>query len=425
MQTRSTRRHFLLSSAFVATTPALFGQPLRMRGVAPGAKLNIAVIGLGIRARNIMKGSLLSEERVQIVAVCDVDRTRREHFKAMVDEQYETTDCSIYTDYRELLTRDDIDAVVIATPDHWHVTQALHAIAAGKDVYCEKPLTHTLHEGKVLMHAVKKHGTVFQTGSQQRSEYGHKFVQAVEYLRNGRIGELLNINVGVGDPPRACDLPGEDMEPGLDWDRWLGPAPLREYNSILSPRGVIGHYPAWRHYWEYSGGYQADMGAHHFDIVQWALGMDDSGPLEARPPRDGDPTRGATLHYASGVTVTHGGPSGATFIGTEGMIAVDRGRISSIPGNLFDTPIGDEDQHLPRNVSHMDDWIHCIENRATPIASAEVGARSAAVCQLLNLAYRHGRPMQWDPKEWRFVGDDQPREWMDYERRTGYELPSV
>jgi predicted dehydrogenase len=423
MQNRSTRRHFLMTSAAAAAVPTLFASPLLAHRRSPVEKLNVGVIGLGIRAGNLMKGHLLGDERVRIVAVCDVDRTRREHFKKLVDDKYGSADCVAYIEYRELLDREDIDAVVIATPDHWHVTQALHAIAAGKDVYCEKPLTHTLREGKLLIDAVKKHGTIFQTGSQQRSEFGHRFVQAVEYIRNGRIGEILNVNVGVGDPPRACDLPGEELEPGLDWNRWLGPAPEREYSSVLSPRGVIRHYPEWRSYWEYSGGKQADMGAHHFDIVQWALGADSGGPIEACPPRDGDPVRGATLHYANGVTVTHGGPSGATFIGTKGMIAVDRGRISSIPGNLFETAIAEEELHVPRNTSHMDNWIKCIEDRTAPICTAEIGARSAAVCQLLNLAYRHGRSMQWDPKAWRFVGDDQPREWMDYDRRADFELP--
>lgn len=414
-----------MSSAAAAAAPALLNRPLWARSRAINGKLNVGFIGLGIRARNVMNGYLLDEDRVRIVAVCDVDRTRRKHFKNMVDEKYESTDCATFVEYEELLAREDIDAVVITTPDHWHVTQALHAIAAGKDVYCEKPLTHTLREGKVLIDAVKKHGTVFQTGSQQRSEYGHKFVQAVEYIRNGHIGKILNVNVGVGNPPMACDLPGETLEPGLDWNRWLGPAPEREYNSILCPRGVISHYPAWRAYREYSGGYQADMGAHHFDIVQWALGADNAGPVEIRPPSSGHATRGATLHYESGVTVTHGGPNGATFIGTDGMIAVDRGRISAIPGKLFETPIADDALHIQRNVSHTDDWLRCIEERSTPICTAEIGARTAAVCQLLNLAYRHGRRLQWDPIAWGFVGEDQPHSWMDYDRRDEFKLPQV
>ena len=404
------RRAFLKTSAV--------GLPLILPGLAwarrsrANEQIRVGVIGMGIRARNVMNGYLLGHERIRILAVCDVDRTRREHFQAVVNEKAGNRDCAAYQDYQDLLARDDLDAVVITTPDHWHATMAIHAAQAGKDIYCEKPLTHTLEEGKRIIAAVRRHDRVFQTGSQQRSEYGHRFVDAVEAIRNGRIGKLLTAHVGVAGPPRPCDLPGEELEPGLDWDRWLGPAPARPYHSDLSPRGVIGHYPSWRAWWEYSGGYQADMGAHHFDIAQWALDADRSGPVEIHPPRDGDPERGVTMVYSNGARVIHGGPGGITFVGTEGTIQVDRGRLSSVPESVLAEPLPDDALRLPR-----------IDSRAEPICDVEVGARTAAVCQLVNLCYRSGRRLNWDPADWLFVDDAEADGWLDYGRRAGFELP--
>jgi len=415
------RRQFLKTSA-LGVPLVLPGAAWARRAVA-NEQIRIGIIGMGIRARNIMNGYLLGHERIRILAVCDVDRTRREHFKAVVDEKAGNGDCRAYVDYKDVLAREDIDAVVITTPDHWHATMCIHAAEAGKDIYCEKPLTHTLEEGKRIIAAVRKHDRVFQTGSQQRSEYAHRFVDAVDAVRSGRIGKVLTAHVGVAGPPAPCTLGSEPLEPGLDWDRWLGPAPTRPYHSDLSPRGVIGHYPSWRAWREYSGGYLADMGAHHFDIVQWALDMDRSGPVEILPPADGDPERGVTLVYESGVRVIHGGPSGATFIGTKGSVQVDRGRIHSEPGSILSEPYAEDARRLPRHDTHVNDWIRCIDSRAEPICDVEVGARTAAVCQLVNLCYQSGRPLRWDPVHWEFEHDPQANRWLDYQRRVGFELP--
>lgn len=389
--------------------------------IPPSEQITMGLIGMGIRGRSVMNRYFLGTPLVRILGVCDVDRNRREHFKEVIDKRQGNQDCVSYLDYRELLERQDIDAVMIATPDHWHVTQCLHATAAGKDIYCEKPLTHTLAEGKLLIDAVAKHQRVFQTGSQQRTEFGQRFVKAVEYIRSGRLGELLSVHVGVGDPPKPCDLGKEKMEPGLDWDRWLGPAPMRPYHSVLSPRGIIKHYPKWRHYNEYAGGGLADMGAHHFDIVQWALGEDAGGPVEALPPAVGTEMRGVRLRYANGLMVTHGGPSGATFIGTKGMIQVNRGRITSFPSKILKTPLDESDFHIPRHKNHGTDWLECIKSRRAPTCTAEIGARSAAVCHLANLAYHHGKPVRWDPVAWKFADDTDPK-LMDYDRRRAYRV---
>lgn len=416
---RPQRRQFLAAASALALSPSLGARAARVRA---NDRLQLGVIGIGIRGRNLMRRDFLANQGFQVRAVCDVDTQRREDGLARVHAAYENDDCVGYVDYRELLQREDIDAVVIATPDHWHTQQLIDACAAGKHVYCEKPLTLTLREAQLSMQVAQRYGTVFQTGSQQRTEFGQRFVRAAEYVRNGRIGRVLNVNVGVGPPSGWCDLPAEEPEEGLDWDRWLGPAPMRAYNSVLSPRGVHNHYPQWRRYREYAGGGMADMGAHHYDIVQWALRRDQSGPVRVLPPHDRELQRGASLVYDDGVVLTHGGPSGATFVGTEGVIHVDRGRLSSVPNNLLEAELGEEDERLPRRDGHAADWLAAVNEGTALTCGAEVGARSVAVCHLMNIAYWYGRELTWDPASWRFVDVEEANDWLDYERREGYEL---
>jgi len=423
----TSRRDFLALSASSLVVPALTPS-LAAAGAALGhqdpstARVTLGLVGMGIRGRAMLRRSFLPNDGFHVAAVCDVDTTRREDAGRTVDEHHGSQGCGQYGDHRELVARDDIDAVVIATPDHWHALQILDAIRAGKDVYCEKPLTLTLREAQLVSSAARSAGTVFQTGSQQRTEFSHRFVTACEYVRNGRIGEVLTVHVGVGDPPRACDLGAEDLEPGLDWDRWLGPAPERPYNSTLSPRGVHGHYPRWRDYREYAGGGLADMGAHHLDIAQWGLGMDSTGPVRVEPPQSQSAKRGAALVYANGARLVHGGPSGATFIGTRGVIHVDRGRLSSTPDSILKEELPEQAERLPRHSSHASDWLESLRTRTQTMCSAETGARSAALCQLLNLAYRHRRELDWNPQAWRFENDPEANTWLDYERRAGFDL---
>jgi predicted dehydrogenase len=402
------------------------------QAVPPSERITLGFIGMGVMNRDHLS-RFLKNDRVQVLAVCDVDTTRREHaHKTAIDAYAQriprgassvAPDVAEYVDYREMLARDDIDAVVISTPDHWHANQIIDACKAGKDIYCEKPLTLTIHEAQRVMECVRKHQRVFQTGSQQRTEFDGRFRTACEYVRSGRIGRVLNANVGVGSSSKWCDLAQENMEPGLEWNLWLGPAPMRPYNEILSPRGVHTHYPQWRQYREYSGGLLTDMGAHHFDIVQWALDMDASGPIEVHPPRMTGSDRGARVVYANGVEVTHGGPSGSTIVGTSGCIAVDRDRLTSIPSKILEEPLKDDDVHLPQAPDHHANWLDCIVSRQRPICDVEVGARSITVCHLLNLAYWHGRSLKWDPQAWRFVDEDEASTWVDYQRREGFELP--
>jgi len=423
-----TRRDFVRTSAAFAAPLVVHRSVLGLGGQSsPGSRLGLGMIGMGTMNYGHLKGFLGMGE-VQLLAVCDVDTTRRENAKKTADDAYAKKKdasykgCAAFNDYKELLSRKDIDAVCIATPDHWHMSIAMEAVKLGKDVYCEKPLTLTIHEAKLIIEFVRKYQRVFQTGSQQRSD--KEFLKACEYVRNGRIGKVSEVDVDVGGPSKPCDLGEEPMEPGLDWDRWLGPAPKRAYHSVLSPRGVHHHFPAWRNYREYSGGGMTDWGAHHFDIAQWGLGMDESGPVEIIPPEGGG-GKGVRFVYANGVVVTHGKGGGVTFKGDKGSIFVNRGKIRSDPETILQEPLTDKDVRLYKSPGHKQDWLACIKSRKDPICRAEVGARSVTVCHLGNLAYWNKRKLKWDPQKWEFVGDAEANAWLDRERRAPYLLPPL
>jgi predicted dehydrogenase len=393
---------------------------------APSERITLGFIGMGKMNLGHL-GRFLSYSDVQVLAVCDVDTTRREEAKKRVEDKYagdgSYQGCGAYNDYRELVARDDVDAVVIATPDHWHTHPIVDACKANKDIYCEKPLTLTIAEAKLSIDAVRKHDVVFQTGSQQRS--AREFRYACELVRNGRIGKIIRVNAAVGGPSKWCDLPEEDLEPGLDWNLWLGQAPMRPYHSILSPRGVHNHFPRWRAYREYSGGGMTDWGAHHFDIAQWGLGMDASGPVEIVPPSDEKAESGVRYVYANGVELIHGGPGGVNFVGTEGEIFVNRGKLASKPESIIKEPIGDDETHLYESPGHQRDWLDCIRSRKRPICDVEIGARSVTVCHLGNLVYWNRRKLRWDPAKWEFPGDAEANGWRDRPRRDPWQLPTV
>lgn len=392
---------------------------------APNSRITLGVIGTGKQGRHLLN-NFLNQPNTQVVAVCDVDTTRREHHQKLANEFYtiktgkEYKGCAAYAEFQELLARKDIDAVVIATPDHWHAYQAVAACRAGKDIYCEKPLSLTIHEARAMVEAARKHERVFQTGSMQRSS--KEFRTACELVRNGRIGTVKQIIVDVGGPSRPCDLPEEPLEPGLNWDLWLGPAPLRPYNSVLSPRGVHNHFPNWRNYREYSGGMMTDWGAHHFDIAQWGLGMDDSGPVEIIPPADPKATKGVRFIYANGVEMIHGQSGGVLFIGTEGKILVNRGKFEATPESLAAEPLGPNAVRLYNSYSHTKDFLDCVRSRKRPICDVEIGCRSVTVCHLGNLAYWNHRRLKWDPVKERFVGDEEANQWLDRPKRGGWQV---
>lgn len=420
---------------FVAGASAAIAAPMFVPSSAFGAneRITMGFIGVGKQNRGHL-GRMAGGRDTEVLAVCDVDTTRRQNAKKIVMDKAKKLErkdgkgCDEYIDFREITSRKDIDAVFIGTPDHWHAIPIIEACKSGKDIYCEKPLTLTIHEAHQVVKAVRKYKRVLQTGSQQRSEGNFRY--ACELVRNGRIGTIKEVEVNVGKPSKWCDLKEEKTEPGLDWDRWLGPAPKRVYNSILSPRGNHNHYPAWRNYREYSGGMMTDWGAHHFDIAQWGIGMDGSGPDEIIPPED--PKKGKGVRYiykktpvGDNVTVIHGGGGGVTFKGEKGTIVVNRGRLKSDPESIIKEPIKDSEIHLYKSPGHHKDFLNCMRDRKDPICNVDVGAGSVTVCHLGNLAYWNGRPLKWDPKKWEFIDDKEANSWRDRERRGDFQLPKV
>lgn len=428
-----TRRRFLQSAAATSVLSTPLAGAVRASSAA-NDRITLGLIGMG-RINNSHLRTFTGFDDVQIVAACDCVGSRLDHYSAMIDDIYAKKKKSgthkgvaKHRDFRELIARDDIDAVVIGTPDHWHAIPSIMACNAGKDVYCEKPLSLTIEEGRAMVNAARKNKRVFQTGSQQRSEFDGRFRLAAELVRNGRIGDLLTIHVGVGAPNRPCDLPTQPTPKDTDWDRWLGSAPWRGFNEILCPIGVHNHFPDWRLYREYAGGKLADMGAHHFDIAQWALGMDDSGPVEVIPPKDPNALSGLRFVYANGVEMVHGGPGGTTFTGTTGLIQVNRPELVTVPEEIAAEPVGEGEIRLENTGgaggSHKRNWINCIRSRKKPIADVEIGHRTATICHLANIAYELRRNLNWDPKKEQFVGDAEANARISRERRGEWMLES-
>jgi len=433
------RRRFLRQAATLAAAPLVL--PAWGAGEAPANRITLGFIGLGVQGRGLM-GGFLSRPGTQVIAVCDVDTHRREDGRKRVEDYYQGKSgadsyraCKMFEDFRELAALPGLDGVVVATPDHWHALTTIAAARAGKDVYCEKPLSKSVHESRAMVRAIRENRRVLQVGSMQRSM--REFRVACELVRNGLLGEIQHVDVTVGGPAVPCDLPEETAEPGLNWDLWLGPAPKRPYNSILSPRGVHNNYPDWRHYREYGGGAVTDFGAHHFDIAQWGLGMDESGPVRITPPADWKTAGfGVRMKYASGVELIHARVpqhNDITFYGNHGTVQVDRGRISVTIGDRSvergDRPLGQQlDQiekeflhdakvRLYRSRDHLADWLDTMRSRKPPICDAETGARTATVCHLTNLAYYNGQPMDWDPGREAFIHGTGDPAWLDVAHR--------
>lgn len=431
----STRRQFLKTSALVtAGAPFILKSVFASTGrIAPSDRITIGMIGFGRMARR-HANSFTNQPDTQVVAISDVADIRMEEGARQVNEFYaENSDtgnyngCSMHGDFREIIDRDDIDAVIISTPDHWHAIPSIMAANAGKHVYCEKPLCHTIREGRAVSEAVNRNGIKFQTGSQQRSEYEGRFRRAVELVRNGRIGKLHSIHVGVGSSPVLCDLPAEQLPEGIDWDRWLGPAPWRPFNQILCPTDVHDHFPNWRLYSEYAGGIMSDWGTHHYDIAQWALDMDRSGPVEIHPPAFGL-KGGLMFRYANGVKMYHGNDRNAvTFHGSEGEITVARGFLEATPESILEETPGAGELRLydPNQVSHKRNWLDCIKNGGRTVADAETGHRTNTICALANIGYLLQRSLEWDPKAEQFVDDTEANRYLDKIYRRPWTLEAA
>ena len=421
MTAKLSRRQFLerAATAVSAAVPLIIPASALGRAdrVAPSERIGIGSIGVGTMGFADMN-ALMSVSQTQVVAICDVKSTMRDRAKQAVDARYGNADCAAYNDFRELLARPDIDAVSIATLDSWHVVHALAAVRAGKDVYVEKPLGMSIHEIKVLRDAVHRYGRVFQFGTQQRSS--PEFRHACEIARNGRLGKLHTIKVGVhaGAAERSGQrtYSPEPVPDWLDYDLWLGPAPWAPYTTA---RLV---YPHWFHISDYSLGYVSGWGIHHIDIAQWGGGTELTGPVEivgsARFPYDDalcdNPLSWDTrMKYANGVDLifTGDGPGftgvrhGITFEGTDGWVWVNRGAIDAGPKSLLKEQFGPDEIRLPVSTFHQGNFFQCVRTREKTICNIDVAVRSDTVCQLAWAAFRLQRKLRWDPEKETFLND--------------------
>lgn len=379
--------------------------------IAPSDVISLGFIGTGKQGRGLTT-SFLSTNEARIVAIAEVYKAKAQLTLDRIKTHYEKNtqlgtyaEISIYNDFRELLARKDIDAVVIATPDHWHAAMSVRAAEAGKDIYCEKPLALTVKEGRAMVNAARKYNRVFQTGSMQRS--WPEFRQAAELIRNGYIGEVKSIKVNVGPPPKPYDLPAEPIPEGLDWNAWLGPNMPVAFNSELAPPISKDVFPNWRNYREFGGGMVTDWGAHMFDIVQWALNMDDSGPVEVIAP-DGKEHPFLTYRYENGITMTHekwDWNNAILFTGTEGELRVQRRKIETTPASLATKVIGETEKHVYKSENHYKDFFDAMRKRSKPICDVEIGHRTASVCNIGNIAYQLNRSLKWNPKKESFKDD--------------------
>ncbi len=402
------RRQFLRKTATAISLPLIL--PSSIFGAeAPSKQITVGFIGVGSHGVDWNLSKYLKLPASRVVMVCDVDGYRMRKAKAMVDAKYDNEDCAMTKDFREVLARKDIDAVMISTPDHWHTLISVMALRAGKDVQCEKP-TLTIDEGKLLIQTVRKHGKVFQTSTEDRAV--PEYHRMAELVRNGRIGKLQRIEVILPKQPNEPGNPTpQPVPPELDYEMWLGPAPFAPYTKDRV------HFN-FRWIWDYSGGIICDWGAHLFDTAQWANDTERSGPVEVEGTgtfwegglyntvKDYD----VTCKYANGVVMTckPGNPS-IKFIGTEGWVGNEgwRAPVKASSDAILNAKIGPEEVHLYTNPEgEHDDFLKCVKSRKDPYFPVDIGHRVSTVCHLANIAIKTGRKLKWDPQAERFQNDD-------------------
>ena len=430
------RRQFLGASALgVAGLAVLPGMTGFASPASAEKEITLGFIGLGQQANFLLNG-FLEIPGVNVVAGCDVYGIKRRRFQKKVDasntQKGKTTKVETYEKYGEILKRKDINAVVIAVPDHSHAYIAIAALKAGKDVYLEKPMTFTIKEGQELKKAVRENGRIFGLGSQQRSD--PNFQHAVNLVQTGALGKITKVNAYVGAPPKPYDLPKEPIPADLNWDLWLGPLPSTiHYNNALDP--IITVYPdvnekiwgAWRWYTEMGGGFTTDWGAHMFDIAQWGLGMDKNGPVEISPIGDGSEYMSFT--YANGVVMTsepfdEKKTKGVKFIGENGWIEVSRGYFKGSDPKFDSKEKVSSDGPYETKIPHQINFIEAVRAHKDPAVTVEIGHSSCCVCTLGNIACDLKRTIKWDPKTETFIGDTDgaATKKMHYEYRKGWKL---
>ncbi len=435
MSNRVTRRGFLqagVATGAAVAVPHLL--PARARGA--NDRIVLGGIGVGNQGSRLVRGFARS---CSIAAIADVYLPRAEAFAKRVNANH------AYQDYRKLLEHDDIDAVVVATPIHWHALNCIHAAQAGKDIYCEKPLTYSILEGRRLVEAVRKYKRVLQTGVQQRS--GGREYRGIMHVRNGTIGKVTRVLASNFYSPMEPKWPEQDIADGLDWDAWCGPAEPPPYNYVIWDNRSN---PSWVSIRPFSGGNMSDRGGHGLDVAQWGLGTDDSGPEEvwvegdpfetmySTPENPGGRQRGpgspkVYMKFPGGAVLELGGGpgwSGVRFVGEKGSITVTRGQSISDPSDLIASAVEDPEVEVYRSPGHHRDWLECIKERRDPAAPAEAGHRSATICNLGNIARwvsevtgETGQRLQWDARRERFTNSPEGNQFLHRDERQAYALP--
>ncbi len=452
---QQSRRDFLKTSTVAASAtfiPYVFTSTTRAAYVSANERPVIGCLGTGDRWKQVIRGAMKFGD---VAAVCDVDANHLAEGKAFVQKDQGTEkQIDTYEDYRKILDRKDIDLVTIITPDHWHSKMCIEAMKAGKDLYCEKPLTLTIDEGKKIIQVLDQTKRVFQVGTQQRSEMGQMFLKAVAMIRDGRIGNVHTVTCAIGGSPTSGQIPVADVPAGLNWDLWLGQAPLVDFRFKENGRwGNSRCHYEFRWWYEYSGGKMTDWGAHHVDIAQW--GIDQCGPgqgptlveplmaVHPVPYQDGHATvddqyNAATKFHVKATfpngVVMHirdraddlGFDNGILFEGTTGKLFVNRGKLTGKPVEDLETNPLPEDAleklYRGKPTSHMENFINCVKSRELPISDVYTHHRAMTTCHLANIAIRLDRKLQWDPQTEQIIGDDQANQWQTREQRKGFEV---
>ncbi len=434
---RTTRRAFLRNVAGAIAFPyvvpsSIFGGNGQ---VAPSDRIAIGLIGAG-NINTQHRHIFLAEKDARIVAVCDPIVSRRQAFREHINQAYGAKVCEDHHDYRDLLARPDVDAVCVGTPDHWHAILAIAAMRAGKDVYVEKPLTRTIDEGRRVVEAAARYGRILQTGLQRRSMAPYR--HACELVRNGRIGQLTNVEVGIlginTGVQAGRDFPTTDVPQDVDYDLWLGPAPVAPFSPERIARGNEICY--WYYIDDYTAGFITGNGVHFVDIGQWGIG-DDIKPVRVETLSAETPARGlvdtpvawrAEIVYDNGVTMSYSSegnphPDGIRFIGSEGWIHVNGGgALTANPTEVLKSVIGPGEIHLYAATEHHRNFLDCIRTRQPATACPEVGHHATTTCNLVEIAARVGRSVSWDAKAERFIGDDQANRMLQRAMRSPWRI---
>jgi predicted dehydrogenase len=459
----ATRREFLTAAgAGIVASSSLSGLagfpaivPASVLGAhAPGNRINIGAIGNGRISRVHDLPGLWQYDTARIMAVCDLDAGRVEDAKTLVNGRYAKTTgkpydgVTTYRDYHEVLANPDVDAVVISTPDHWHALIAIHAVEAGKDVYLQKPASLTIAEGRALSDAVHRSGRIFQIGSQQRST--PQFRYAAELVRNGRIGQLKTVEVGLPGDPSGDDEPVMPVPKNLNYDMWLGSTPVVPYTEKRVHPQTGYDRPGWLRCEQFGAGMITGWGAHHIDSAHWGMDTEYTGPIEvwgsAEFPKKGlwdvhGPFRTEAV-YANGVRMIISGdfPNGIKFIGTEGWVFVSRGNeavtasdpasklkdaqaLSASSPGIITSVIGPNEIHLYESKEHHGNWLDCVRSRQQPIAPVEVAHRACSACLIHHMAMKAKRKLFWDPMKERFKNDEEANALLSRPQRAPYVLP--